>query len=351
MTNAELDAPIFAIDRKQELARKLANLPKLQVTNFDAIDHMPVKSWLVRDLLGAGEFSCVFGKPGSGKSVWTGDLAYHVAAHQKWFGRAVQGGGVLYVAAERAALVMRRLAALRLRDGARGLPLAVVSGSVDLRTGKSYVDALSIHADALPEPPVLIVVDTLSRVLAGGDENSPKDMGALRDNLLLLQERTGAHVLVVHHIPADGTSRLRGHGVMLGSFDVTISVEKQGQGRIASVDKANDGNDEQSISFGLQSVELGIDEWGEPTTAPVVVPATSAPMSDREPKLTKNQQTLFAILHDAGAAGLSGEDWNERARNLDIGVKRKADLYDIRASLKAKNLIRQYGDRWSVRHD
>ena len=66
------------------------------------------------------------------------------------------------------------------------------------------------------------------------------------------------------------------------------------------------------------------------------------------PSLSRNQQTMFSILHDAGEHGLSTVEWNNRAREAGIGSKRKADLYDIRAALKSKGIVRQYGDRWNV---
>jgi hypothetical protein len=57
---------------------------------------------------------------------------------------------------------------------------------------------------------------------------------------------------------------------------------------------------------------------------------------------------MYSLLRDAGASGLTTEQWNERARNEGVGLTRKADLYDIRAALKAKGIVRQYGDRWNV---
>lgn len=84
-------------------------------------------------------------------------------------------------------------------------------------------------------------------------------------------------------------------------------------------------------------------------TAPVVRQADATPPARPDgPKLTKNQQTMYSLLHDAGAGGLTTEQWNERGRAVDIGVKRKADLYDIRESLKSKNIVRRYGDRWNA---
>lgn len=60
------------------------------------------------------------------------------------------------------------------------------------------------------------------------------------------------------------------------------------------------------------------------------------------PKLTKNQRTMLAGLHAAT------EQWNEGARQAGLGVTRKADLFDFRAALKSKGLVRQYGDHWMV---
>ena len=117
-----------------------------------------------------------------------------------------------------------------------------------------------------------------------------------------------------------------------------------GELRTASVIKSNDAEEGESIAFTLESIIIG-----EDTTAPVVIPAdTVTHAKPDEPKLTKNQQTMFSLLHGAGPAGLTTERWNEQARAVDIGIKRKADLYDSREALKSKGLVRQYGDRWNV---
>jgi hypothetical protein len=57
---------------------------------------------------------------------------------------------------------------------------------------------------------------------------------------------------------------------------------------------------------------------------------------------------MFAVLHAAGAAGLSTEQWNGKAREAGIGRSRRADLYDFREALRTKGIVRQYGDRWTA---
>src|SRR5262245_47709161 len=113
MSNNELDAMAFAADRAQELKNKYG----IRYTKFSAIEPAQIKTWLVKDFLGVGEMSCAYGPPGSAKSLLVGDLAAHIAWGANWMGRPVTQGSVLYVAAERAALVRRRLAAFRLHHG------------------------------------------------------------------------------------------------------------------------------------------------------------------------------------------------------------------------------------------
>src|SRR5262249_51789834 len=117
---------------------------------------------------------------------------------------------------------------------------------------------------------------------------------------------------------------------------------------IVEVEYMKDGPPGEVIASKLEPVDVGKDEDGETISSCVIKPAEITVIADAGPKLTKNQQTMFSLLHSAGAGGLSTEQWNEQARRVDIGTKRKADLYDIREKLKFKGLVRQYGERWNV---
>ena len=313
---------------------------------FSELEATSTKDWLVDKFLGAGEQSAQYGRPGDGKSVLAEDMGLHVSSGMPWHGRPVRRGLVVYFALERSQLVARRAVAFRKKHGVSDLPFAIVSGVWDFRDRRTITQVLEIIREieaATGEQIVLVIIDTLSRALCGGDENG-KDMGAVVSTTGWLQQETGAHVMLVHHIPQDGAERLRGHGSLLGAMDTTIYVEKRGNIRTATIIKANDAEEGEQITFTLESVPIGAE-----TNAPVVVPAENAMRAKSvEPSLTKNQQTLFSLLSGAGAAGLTTEQWNEQARAVDIGTRRKADLYDIRAALKSKGLIRQYGDRWNV---
>jgi hypothetical protein len=230
------------------------------------------KPWLVHNMLGASEMSAGYGPPGCGKGVIIQDMALHISAGLDWHGRATMGGTVVYVALERKKLVERRAIAFRLKYGLQDLPFAIVGGVYDFRqpaTADQIADICKQVEQATGKKVVLIVVDTVSRALAGGDENSPKDMGALVMTSGLIQQKCStAHVLWVHHIPHD-TDRLRGHGALLGAVDTSVSISSGGAVRTAKVVKANDSEEGESVTFTIESVTIHEDG----TTAPIAVPA------------------------------------------------------------------------------
>ena len=343
--NAALDDEVLRMDARPK------PMP-YRFTLFRDIELEPRKDWLIHDFLGEGELSCIFGPPGSGKSVLAGDLDAHVASGLEWLGRRVKPGSVLYVAIERTALVKRRFAAFRNHHGVEEMPLAVMSGSIDLRSSPEGADAIIKYTKQLVDigeaPAALITIDTVSRALAGGDENSPKDMGALVGNLARIQDATGAHVSVLHHIPADGTQRLRGHGALLGACDTTIKVERMGKVRTASIDKVNDGPEGERVTFDLESVELHHDkETGTVTTAPVVIFAEPVVASSQMgPKLSPNAQTMLAVLTSAGRP-LSTDEWTRAAKDAGLEGKRKAWAWDLRDTLRKKSLVYEGMNGWS----
>jgi hypothetical protein len=46
--------------------------------------------------------------------------------------------------------------------------------------------------------------------------------------------------------------------------------------------------------------------------------------------------------------GLTTDEWNEQARAAGLGTKRRADLHDLRVSLKTRELVCENSGRWFV---
>lgn len=265
---AKADAPVPAA-KSQPRAR-------FTLTWFGEIADAVPKETFVKGVLGDGEFTVVSGLPGSGKSVILTDLACHVAAGMEWMGRRVRQGLVVYIAAERKALTERRMVAFRKRHGVPAhVPLLVLGGRIDLTSNTSDANALvRVIRDAAKEvglPAVWVIIDTLTRTFGAGDQNLSKDMTRFIQSIDVLLE-TKAHVTVVHHTAWSGE---RGKGAidLDGAVDASFLVKKDGGSHVLICDGTNDGEEGAVCRFRMESVQVGTDEDGEPTTAPVVVPA------------------------------------------------------------------------------
>jgi hypothetical protein len=80
--------------------------------------------------------------------------------------------------------------------------------------------------EALDVEPVLMVVDSLSRVALGAEENSNTEMSMLmRKGIVPLARETGSAVLVVHHTNKDGV-KSRGASGIRNAADQEIAVVK-----------------------------------------------------------------------------------------------------------------------------
>src|SRR5262249_35737851 len=154
-------------------------------------------------------------------------------------------------------------------------------------------------------------------------------------------------VVIVHHCGVE-TSRPRGHTSLTGAADAQHSVKRHGNTSTLTVEFMKDGEEGAALSARIEIVELGLNKHGNPITSCVLVEAETVDVA-KVVKLRPNEQTMFSILHTAKR--LSTDEWNERAREAGIGLKRRADLYDIRTRLKDRGHVVQFGDEWSVKHD
>src|SRR5262249_1900585 len=157
-----------------------------------------------------------------------------------------------------------------------------------------------------------------------------------------IREAFNCAVAIVHHCGIDGT-RPRGSTALSGAVDAQLAVKRDASDAIiVEIEFQKDGPAGDIIASSLEVVEGGKDRAGEIIASCVIKSTEISASPTKGPKLTKNQQTMFSFVHGAGPAGLTTERWNELARAVDIGTKRKADLYDIREALKSKGLVRQY---------
>lgn len=201
-----------------------------------------------------------YGESNTGKTHVALDQAIHVAIGAKWAGRAVHQGLVIYVAAEGGIGIQDRIMAHRAKrpdvDWAK-TPFAVIRYPIDLMRNAADTKALLAEvkaAEALYEfPCVMVIVDTLSRALAGGDENSSADMGAFVKRCDEIRFATGAALHVIHHAGKNTAKGARGHSLLRAAVDTEIEIEN---GAILNR-KQRDMEQFADLRFAYQQVVIG----------------------------------------------------------------------------------------------
>jgi hypothetical protein len=97
-------------------------------------------------------------------------------------------------------------------------------------------------------PPVLIVVDTVARSFAGGDENPTPDMTKFAAALDQFRERYACTILLVHHTGHTDKKRARGNMSLTGALDAEYRVEKKKDGVVIECTKMKDAAESPPIS-------------------------------------------------------------------------------------------------------
>ncbi|MGF1628535.1 MAG: AAA family ATPase [Kiloniellaceae bacterium] len=326
---------------------------RLELVAFKDILVSNAPAYLVKGLIPLNGMIVVWGEPKCGKSFLVYDVAMAIARCSDYRGRRVKGGPVVYVACEGATGFRARMTAYRQRfelsDRTADVPLYLVPDMLGLPTDQNAL-ITSIRLTLGQVRPVLIVLDTLNRSLEG-DENAPKDMTAYVRACDAIRDAFGCAVIVVHHCGTEG-KRPRGHTSLTGAADCQIAVKRSGERVIsATVEYMKDGPEGEALHSRLEVVTVGQDEDGDDITSCVVVEAEpSSRTTSATPELTLNQEAMFRILYDAGSKGLTLKEWNTRARENGLAPNRAASLINWRSALLSKGLIKEFGDRWYVRH-
>lgn len=309
-----------------------ATRPKLQLQPFDevaatALTHSTLP--LVEDLLDQGAMSVLYGESNTGKTFVAMDLAYHVASGRPWGGKQTERRCVVYVAAEGGIGARKRAAALQAKYGPCPGFLYVLApvNLLDPNSDLAPLIELLRSVDRLG----LIVLDTLSRVLAGGDENSSIDMGALVRHFDAIRTATSAHLMVVHHTGKNLAKGARGHSLLRAATDTEIEVSAEG----IRVTKQRDLEKRSAAKFGLETVVLGQDARRKDVTSCTV--CFEAPGNDdvgtptpREAQVLNAMRAALEVSADpakgaslaaiAGALGEAGAEGKDRVRKVLSGL-------------------------------
>lgn len=306
---------------------------------------------LVDRLLDPGCMSVIYGDSNSGKTFVGLDISFHVATGREWHGRRVNQGAVVYVAAEGGKNIEKRIEALRIHHNLGGarVPLAVVPCLVDLSVDGADVEELirlikAVECETFTAP-VMVVLDTLSRTMGGGEENASADMTGYIANVDRIRAAVQAHCMIIHHTGKDRAKGGRGHSSLRAATDTEIEVVE----RTLEVKKQRDMEPCPPIGFGLQQVVVGNDALGRGVTSCVVFPRSISAAEDFRIKplrggsvSSKAFDVLIPVLRTLPADSLiNREKWREDFLAAHYPKKRKSGLNSFDRAIK-ELLAKQY---------
>lgn len=200
-------------------------------------------TWLIPGFLPAQGVGIMYGKRGTYKSFVALDMAATLAhgIPGQWGAAPIQHD-VLFLAGE----MPNGTARLRYPAWAEWRECNPLAGRLAILPGVPYLhnreawDAIKLDMDAMGMRPSLIVIDTLSRLMTGMDENVAKEavmaIGFLED----LARYYECFVLVIHHEGKDASRDARGSSVLLDNPDMAINLKKKGNGVEMRIKKQKD---------------------------------------------------------------------------------------------------------------
>ena len=222
--------------------------------------------FVVDDLLPAGGVSLLVGGPKAGKSALTESLALAMTQQGTWLGRGCLGGGVIMFAFE-----SKRN---ELRESLRRLGMQS-DDSVLVKTGLPSVpeyeqpwEWLERHAygpvsTRITSPPVLLVVDTLARLVRIRDGNDYHEVTDALAGIVEFARATDLHVMLVHHARKGGNGGVEfgeetlGSTALLGSVDTAISIRRDHESGARMVYSVNRYGADLPLSYIVRDAETG----------------------------------------------------------------------------------------------
>jgi len=226
------DTPATPPDLQQaEADLKARYMPK---TLGEARKNRKPLEWIIPELLPRKGIGITFGPPGTFKTFLLLDLAMAIATGYgpNWWEGMREPQQVLFLAGESPdALVTKRVDAWLAMNLLPGLTeraeanLIVVEGVPPMEMTDYYRDIIGWLRERGYKPS-LTILDTLTRAMAGRDENSAKDATWTTMKMEWLSRELSGFVMAVHHTGKDAGRGARGSSVWEGNTDVMLEVER-----------------------------------------------------------------------------------------------------------------------------
>lgn len=271
-----------------------------EIIHANELKHLPPLQWLVPHEIPESGLTVLFGESGAGKSFVALDYALRIA----------QEAPVVYIPTEGEAGYRKRVAAWCQHNKKEEGALYFLFGAISLL--EREILGLLLE-DLMIIKPKLIVVDTLAMAMAGGDENSSRDMGIVMKACRAINYNLKTSVILVHHVGKAGVTE-RGSGALRGNADTMIRVNPADELILVECSKTKDEQPFEPRFMKLLPVNVeGVGESLVPVPAQQVLHQKGDP-------LTPNQKKILEYLSlETNADGATVRDISE-ATSLSLGT-------------------------------
>lgn len=227
-------------------------------------------SWLIKDLIQERSSVLLYGATQSFKSFLALDIALSTSMGVETFGSIPKAGIALYAALEgKTNIKKQRRRAWKIARGVME-PLTnfyvMTAPMVGMQEGQPFID--EIIKTLGTSKPSLIVLDTLSKCMAGLNENDAKDAGRFIQFVDSLVEIFECSVIAIHHTGKDESRGARGSAAFHAGFDTVLEVKAHRKHKAVEVwvNKHKDA-EEPEIPWTFEGKAVGGSLVFFPTTA------------------------------------------------------------------------------------
>ena len=297
--------------------------------------------WLVKGLVPEDSMGMIFGASGTYKSFIAIDMALHIAHGMDWAGLRTKQGPVVYVAAEGGAGISRRLKAWRNQFGLVETNNLQICVTPLLLTAQDEMAHLKAAIGKLPQPPSVVIIDTLSQTFSG-DENSSSDIGTyLRMINSEIRAAFNCTVIVIHHTGHSAAERPRGSSAITANLDFILGVFKpdpEASRAKVGVHKMKDGDKVDDLYFNMTRLVLGEDSDGDEISS-LVAAHDEAGKSDDAGRFSKYDSTIMAMMQNKKTVSDKEirDAFGSETQATYKGIKRSLD------KLHRAGMIRSFG--------
>jgi hypothetical protein len=268
----------------------------------DYADGVKDPAWLIPQVIPAQGIGMIYGESGSYKSFLALDMGLCLAfgLPGQWGAPPVKNDVLFFAGEGPVATAKKRWPAwmewqeIEFRNDHRFL----IKDRVPFYTDTDAWEHVKADLAELRAKPSLIILDTLTRLITGLDENSAKDASMITNFMESLARYYECFVLAVHHTGKDQAKGARGSSAFYANMDTVISTKLKQGGTELRVRKQKDADVSDEISY------FAVKEVGNS----IVLERTAA-LADMSPGKVQSSRYAWASVEEVTKvlAGLGGE--------------------------------------------